>query len=46
MMTARVEKSEHLPEADEEEETDEINACSIIVPVEIDGKTEEWLMHS
>ena len=26
------------------EETDEINACSIIVPVEIDGKTEEWLV--
>ena len=28
------------------EESDEINACSIVVPVEIDGKTEEWLMHS
>ncbi|NLZ83889.1 MAG: phosphoribosylformylglycinamidine synthase [Clostridiales bacterium] len=26
------------------EESDEINACSIIVPVEIDGKTEEWLI--
>ncbi|TCT16723.1 phosphoribosylformylglycinamidine synthase [Natranaerovirga pectinivora] len=26
------------------EESDEINACSIIVPVEIDGKTEEWLV--
>ena len=25
------------------EESDEINACSIVVPVEIDGKTEEWL---
>ncbi len=24
--------------------SDEINACSIIVPVEIDGKTEEWLV--
>jgi phosphoribosylformylglycinamidine synthase len=26
------------------EESDEINACSIIIPVEIDGKTEEWLV--
>ena len=28
----------------DQEETDEINACSIIVPVEIDGKTQEWLI--
>ncbi|MCI8511698.1 MAG: phosphoribosylformylglycinamidine synthase, partial [Lachnospiraceae bacterium] len=27
------------------EESEEINACSIIVPVEIDGKTEEWLVN-
>ncbi|MEG1848162.1 MAG: phosphoribosylformylglycinamidine synthase [Lachnospiraceae bacterium] len=26
------------------EESDEINACSIVVPVEIDGKSEEWLV--
>ncbi len=26
------------------EVSDEINACSIIVPVDIDGKTEEWLV--
>ncbi len=26
------------------EESEEINACSIIVPVRIDGKTEEWLV--
>ncbi|HOP75081.1 MAG TPA: phosphoribosylformylglycinamidine synthase [Bacillota bacterium] len=26
------------------EESDEINACSIVVPVEVDGKTEEWLI--
>ena len=26
------------------EVSEEINACSIIVPVEIDGKTEEWLV--
>ncbi len=28
----------------DQEESDEINACSIVVPVEIDGKTEEWLI--
>ena len=27
------------------EESEEINACSIVVPVEIDGKTEEWLVN-
>ena len=26
------------------EESEEINACSIVVPVEIDGVTEEWLV--
>jgi phosphoribosylformylglycinamidine synthase len=26
------------------EVSDEINACSVIVPVEIDGRTEEWLV--
>ena len=28
----------------DQEETDEINACSVVVPVEIDGKEEEWLV--
>ena len=28
----------------DQEESDEINACSIVVPVEIDGGTEEWLV--
>lgn len=27
------------------EESDEINACSIVVPVVIDGKAEEWLVN-
>ncbi len=27
------------------EESDEINACSIVVPVEIDGAEEEWLVN-
>lgn len=30
---------------DDQEESDEINACSIVVPVEIDGETEEWLVN-
>lgn len=29
---------------DDMEESDEINACSIVVPVEIDGREEEWLV--
>ena len=29
----------------DQEESDEINACSIVVPVDIDGKTEEWLVN-
>lgn len=28
----------------DQEESDEINACSIVVPVTIDGVTEEWLV--
>ena len=32
-------------ELEDQEESDEINACSIVVPVEIDGKTEEWLVN-
>lgn len=30
---------------EDQEESEEINACSIVVPVEIDGKTEEWLIN-
>ena len=29
----------------DQEESEEINACSIVVPVEIDGQTEEWLVN-
>ena len=29
----------------DQEESDEINACSIIVPVDVDGKEEEWLIN-
>ena len=30
---------------DDQEESDEINACSIVVPVDVDGKEEEWLIN-
>ncbi|MBQ9062781.1 MAG: phosphoribosylformylglycinamidine synthase [Eubacterium sp.] len=29
----------------DQEETDEINACSIVVPVDVDGEYEEWLIN-
>ncbi len=29
----------------DQEESEEINACSIVVPVEVDGKVEEWLVN-
>ncbi len=28
----------------DQEKSDEINACSIVIPVDVDGKTEEWLL--
>ena len=29
----------------DQEESDEINACSIIIPVDVDGETQEWLLN-
>ncbi|MCR5669251.1 MAG: phosphoribosylformylglycinamidine synthase [Lachnospiraceae bacterium] len=29
----------------DQEESDEINACSIVVPLDVDGKPEEWLIN-
>ncbi|MCI8389865.1 MAG: phosphoribosylformylglycinamidine synthase [Roseburia sp.] len=29
----------------DQEESDEINACSIVVPIEVDGVNEEWLIN-
>ena len=29
----------------DQEESDEINACSIVVPIEVDGRTEDWLIN-
>ena len=30
---------------EDQEVSDEINACSIVVPIEVDGKIEEWLVN-
>ena len=30
---------------EDQEESDEINACSIVVPVDVDGREEEWLIN-
>ena len=38
----KLKKEGKLPD---QEESEEINACSIVVPVEIDGRTEEWLVN-
>ncbi len=43
LMAMRKLKQEGMLE--DQEESDEINACSIVVPVEIDGRTEEWLVN-
>ncbi|MCR5202750.1 MAG: phosphoribosylformylglycinamidine synthase [Lachnospiraceae bacterium] len=37
-------KLKKMGKLDDEEESDEINACSIVVPVVIDGVEEEWLI--
>lgn len=37
----KLRKEGKFPDADVSEE---INACSIVVPIEVDGKTEEWLV--
>ena len=44
-LSAKVQKKNVKKEGKlaDQEESDEINACSIVVPVEVDGKTEEWL---
>ena len=39
--TKKLKKEGKLPDLDQSEE---INACSIVVPIEIDGRTEEWLV--
>ncbi len=39
--TKKLKKENKFPDNDDSEE---INACSIVVPIEIDGKTEDWLV--
>ncbi len=39
--TKKLKKENKFPDNDESEE---INACSIVVPIEVDGKKEEWLV--
>ena len=38
-------KHKKVGKLDDQEESAEIHACSIVVPVESDGKTEEWLVN-
>ena len=39
------EKTQKEGKLNDQEESDEINACSIVVPVVVDGKEEEWLVN-
>ncbi len=42
MACKKLKKEGKLPD---QEESDEINACSIVVPLTVDGKEEEWLIN-
>ena len=44
MATLAVKELRHAGGLTNLDESDEINACTIIVPVDVDGKTEEWLL--
>jgi len=44
MATLAVKELRHTGGLTNLDESDEINACTIIVPVDVDGKTEEWLL--
>lgn len=41
LATKKMKKEGHLPDLDASEET---NACSIVVPITVDGNEEEWLV--
>ena len=45
LATIAAKKIKRLGLLADQEESDEINACSIVVPVEVDGKEEEWLVN-
>ncbi len=44
MATLGAKKLKEMGILDNQEETEEINACSIIVPIEVDGESQEWLV--
>ena len=44
MATLAMKKMLMTGQLGDKEDTDEVNACSIIVPVTVDGKEEEWLI--
>ena len=44
MATLAMKKMIMTGQLKDKEDTEEVNACSIVVPVEIDGKEEEWLI--
>ena len=45
LATLAMKKLKSEGKLDDQEESDEINACSIVVPVDVDGKEEEWLIN-
>ena len=44
LATVSAKKLKKMGLLDDQEETDEINACSIVCPVTVDGETSEWLI--
>ncbi|MBS4900522.1 MAG: phosphoribosylformylglycinamidine synthase [Clostridiales bacterium] len=45
MATLAMKKLKRIGKLDDLEESEEINACSIVIPVTIDGKKQEWLLN-
>ncbi|MBP3902540.1 MAG: phosphoribosylformylglycinamidine synthase, partial [Blautia sp.] len=45
LATLAMKKLKSEGKLNDQEESDEINACSIVVPVDVDGKEEEWLIN-
>lgn len=44
LATIAVKHAKKMGKLDNLDESDEINACSVVVPVDVDGKIEEWLI--
>ena len=45
LATLAMKKLKSEGKLEDQEESDEINACSIVVPVDVNGQTEEWLIN-